>query len=402
MKYWKSLTLIMTISLTFVFTAHAQNAEYGLSNTVSNLLKSDRSLSFGGYGQIDYNKPFGNNTLQNGNLDVHRLVLMFGYRFSDKLSLVSEIEVEHVQEIYIEQAFLNYSFAHYLQVRAGLMLVPMGIINEYHEPTNYHGVERPLIDTYIVPTTWREIGIGFTGTIPEMALRYQAYLMNGFSSYNGTAQLSGKNGLRKGRQKGAESIMLKPVLAFRSEYYGILGLNLGLSAYTGQTQSSLYKSLNRDDETAITRADSSVVSIKMLGVDIRYQRKALEIRGQFYHTWIGNALEYNLFTASSGVNNDLGSTMVGYYAEVAYNIFYRAKFTKTKLVPFVRYSVYNTQASVAEGFIENEDYQKEVITGGIDWTIVTGVVVKADVQLIKPKSSEGYSQAFDAGIAIWF
>jgi hypothetical protein len=282
------------------------------------------------------------------------------------------------------------------------MLVPMGIINEYHEPTNYHGVERPLIDANIVPTTWREIGIGFMGIIPEMAMRYQAYLMNGFSSYNGTAQLSGKNGLRKGRQKGAESIMLKPGLAFRAEYYGLLGLNLGLSSYAGQTQSSLYKSLSRDDQTAIARADSSVVSVKMLGVDVRYQRKALEIRGQLYHAWISNALEYNLFTASNGVNNDLGSTMVGYYAEVAYNLFYRAKFTKTELVPFVRYSAYNTQASVAEGFVKNEDYQKEVITGGIDWTIVSGVVVKADVQLIKPKSSERYSQAFDAGIAIWF
>ncbi|PIQ33611.1 MAG: hypothetical protein COW63_05460 [Bacteroidetes bacterium CG18_big_fil_WC_8_21_14_2_50_41_14] len=402
MKYWKSLTLIMAISLTFVFTAQAQNAEYSPVNTVSNLLKSDQRITFGGYGQIDYNQPFGNNTLQNGNLDVHRLVLMFGYRFSDKLSLVSEIEVEHVQEVYIEQAFLNYSFAHYLQVRAGLMLVPMGIINEYHEPTNYHGVERPLIDSYIVPTTWREIGIGFTGIIPEASMRYQAYLMNGFSSYNGAARLSGKNGLRKGRQKGAESIILKPSLAFRAEYYGLLGLNLGLSAYAGQTQSSLYKSLSRDDQTAIARADSSVVSVKMLGVDVRYQRKALEIRGQFYHTWISNALEYNVFTASNGVYNDLGSTMVGYYAEVAYNLFYGAKFTKTELIPFVRYSVYNTQASVAEGFIENEDYQKEVITGGIDWKVVSGVVLKADVQLIKPKSSEGYSQAFDAGIAIWF
>lgn len=402
MKHKISVALLLLTCTLILNNAWAQTSHDTPSNAASNLLASDQRITFGGYGQIDYNQPFGNNSIQNGKLDVHRLVLLFGYRFTDKLSFVSEIELEHVKEVYVEQAFMQYSFNNYFQVRAGLMLVPMGIINEYHEPTTYHGVERPLIDTYIVPTTWREIGLGLTGTIPEISMRYQAYVMNGFSSYNGSAQLSGRNGLRKGRQKGAESIMRKPSLAFRTEYYGLLGLNLGFSAYAGQTQTSLYKKVDLDNQATITTADSSVVSVKMLGLDIRYQLKALEFRGQAYYSWLKNTLEYNNFTSSDGTLNDVGSSMYGYYAEIAYNIFHGAKFTKTALIPFVRYSQYSTQASVAEGLVKHEGYQYDVITAGIDWKIVSGLVIKADIQLIKPNTSSEYTQSFNAGLALWF
>ncbi len=85
--------------------------------------------------------------------------------------------------------------------------MPMGIINEYHEPTTFNGVERPLIDKYIAPTTWREIGFGATGILLPLSIKYQAYVMNGFNGYNGTAQLSGKDGLRKGRQKKGARIL---------------------------------------------------------------------------------------------------------------------------------------------------------------------------------------------------
>ena len=82
------------------------------------------------------------------------------------------------------------------------MLVPMGIINEFHEPTTFNGVERPSMDNKIVPTTWREIGIGVAGRMDGLALRYQAYLFNGFISHDGNeGKLKGSNGLRGGRQK---------------------------------------------------------------------------------------------------------------------------------------------------------------------------------------------------------
>ena len=209
-------------------------------NAATKMMSSDKKLTIGGYGQIDFNQPINNDNISNGKLDVHRMVLLFGYRFNDRLSFVSEIEFEHVKEVYVEQAFLDYSINSYVNIRGGLMLVPMGIINEFHEPTTFNGVERPLIDKYINPTTWREIGFGITGTIPELSMKYQAYVMNGFSSYTDGAKLSGKYGMRKGRQKGAESFIRTPVFAGRIDYFGILGLNLGFSTYIGKTQSSLF------------------------------------------------------------------------------------------------------------------------------------------------------------------
>ena len=150
-----------------------QNASQKILNsTVSN------KLTIGGYGQVDYNQPEG----ENGTLDVHRIVLLLGYKFNDRVQFVTEIEYEHVKEVFIEQAFLSYSLNDNLNIRGGLMLVPMGIVNEYHEPTTFNGVERPNVDKSIVPTTWREIGIGISGRINEASLRYQAYIFNGFVS----------------------------------------------------------------------------------------------------------------------------------------------------------------------------------------------------------------------------
>ena len=109
---------------------------------------------------------------------------------------ITEIEVEHVKEVYVEQAFLNYRVNDWLNIRGGLMLIPMGIVNELHEPPTFNGVERPALDYYIVPTTWREIGLGFNGRIDAAKLKYQLYLVNGFISYDGGARLNGNKALR--------------------------------------------------------------------------------------------------------------------------------------------------------------------------------------------------------------
>lgn len=373
-----------------------------LNNSANRMMMSDKKLTIGGYAQIDYNQPFGNNTIQNGKLDVHRLVLLFGYNFTNKLSFVTEIEIEHVNEIYVEQAFINYSFNTYLNLRGGLLLIPMGIINENHEPPTFNGVERPLIDKYIVPTTWREIGFGLAGSIPEVSLRYQAYLVNGFKSYDGEAKLSGEYGLRKGRQKGAESIMRTPGLAARVEYFGVLGLNLGLSGYFGKTQSSLYKEIEKTQTNEIAQADSSVVGISMFGFDVRYQFSGFQFRGQFYYTLLSNTYQYNNFTADDGVSNDVGSSMFGYYFEAAYNVFQMSENIKSELIPFVRFSNYDTQLTISNEMTPNDAYNVTAITTGLGWKIISNIALKADVQFIQSKGAANYNKIFNAGIGLWF
>lgn len=371
-------------------------------NIADQLMGSDGRLLLGGYGEVHYNQPLQTEKKDNGTLDVHRMVVLLGYNFSNKVQFISEIEFEHVSEVYIEQAFLQYKLNKFLNFRAGLMLIPMGIINEFHEPTSFNGVERPVIDTRISPTTWREIGIGISGNILQASLKYQLYLVIGFNGYDGEGNLNGKNGLRNGRQKGAESYISAPNFAGRIEYYGLKGLNLGLSGYFGNTQSTLYQGIDKDDRAALSTADSSVTGLIMAGLDARYTTGGLQLRGQSYYVSLSNTLQYNAFTAVNGLPNDLGSAMYGYYLEAGYDLLHANKRTEMEWIIFTRFEQYDTHLSTAGELVRNETYNNHVITGGFTLRLVKGAVVKADIQLARSAAASVYSKTFNAGIGIMF
>lgn len=399
--------LLFTIGLLFGVIAFGQDDNKDgdnqpFQNSSEKLLSNDKGLSIGGYGEVHYNQGLSSETKQVGKLDVHRMVMLFAYQFNPRTQFVTELEFEHVKEVYVEQAFLQYKLNNFISLRGGLLLIPMGIVNEYHEPTTFHGVERPLVDKYIAPSTWREIGFGATGSIIDASIRYQVYLVNGFSSYNGSATLNGKNGLRKGRQKGAESFASSPNLSAKIEFFGVKGLNIGASGYFGKTQSTLYNGINKDDATSMAKADSSVVGISMLGIDARYQLKGLHLRGQYYLSSISNADQYNRFSSISGTDNDLGSSLSGYYIEGAYNILKLIENTETELLPFVRIEGYNTHNKVSDNATVNETYNNSVITTGITLKLAKGAVVKSDVQFIKPKSADKYAKVLNVGIGVTF
>ena len=396
------LILIMLTASLFTFAQESKNVSTQYTNSADNLLLTDSKLVVGGYGEVHYNQPMSGSTYNNGKLDVHRVVMLLGYNFNEKTQFISEIEFEHVSEVYIEQAFLNYKLNNAINFRGGLMLVPMGIVNEYHEPTTFNGVERPLIDNTIAPTTWREIGVGITGTILPASMKYQAYLMNGFNGYNGSAKLNGSKGLRSGRQKGAESYISSPNFAGKVEYFGVRGLNIGLSAYLGKTQSTLYDGMDKDDNAAIASADSSVIGISMFGLDARYSLKGLQLRGQLYYSSLSNSDEYNEFTAATnGSLNDLGSAMIGYYVEAGYNVL-RTVNTEKQLVPFVRYEFLNTHSSVENNISKNPSYEKTAITTGLTLALTKGAVVKTDIQFLKNAATDKYAKTFNAGIGVMF
>ena len=369
-------------------------------NSAQNLLNSTKKLTVGGYGQIDYNQGFNDTARTNGKLDVHRMVLFFGYKFNDRVNFVTEVEFEHVKEVYVEQAFINYKINPAINLKAGLMLIPMGIQNEYHEPTTFNGVERTNVEHDIVPTTWRELGIGFGGNIDNLSLKYQIYAVNGFLSYDGGGKIRGKDGFRKGRQKGAESTMSTPNLSTKVDFYGIKGLKLGLAGYFGKTQSTLYDQLSKTDTTGLAQqADSSVVGMAMVGFDVRYTFKAFEARGQVIHTSVSNTKEYNTFTGK-----DLGSTMLGYYGEVGYDVLNLFnKDAKQKLVVFGRYEYWDTQASVTSELTKNEAYDRSAITLGLSYHIAQGAVLKADYQMFDNNASGNKStNFFNMGLGVWF
>ncbi len=289
------------VFLLFPLVVVAQNLNFQNSamRHLSNLENSEHRITLGGYGEVNFNGYEG----AANEIDVQRLVLLFAYKFDDRVQFVTEIEYEHVTELYVEQAFVNYNLSNGLNIRAGLMLVPMGIINEYHEGPTFNGVERPSLDGVIIPTTWREIGFGVAGRSNELSFRYQFYLMNGFASFNETYKLRGVDGFRKGRQKGASSINSDINIAAKIEYYGLPNIRIGLAAYTGKTQTSAIDN------------PATQVGLTMIGIDYRYVKGRFTSRGQWANSTLQDVAAYN-----AAGNRDLGSQMGGYYLEAAYNV----------------------------------------------------------------------------------
>ncbi len=400
-----NLFLLILCFLVYGQTLHAQKADSlktDYTNTAEKLIAGNKGLGFGGYGEVHYNQPLSADYRESATLDVHRIVLFVGYNFSKNTQFVSEIEFEHANELWIEQAFLQHRLHKNIQFRAGLLLVPMGIINETHEPTTFHGVERPVIDNRIAPSTWREIGAGFAGTLHTAKLKYQAYVMNGLNGFSGSGVFSGSKALRDGRQKGSNAYMTSPAFAGRLEYYGFYNLNLGLSAYAGKSQSKLLQHLHRDSIALQDQADSSVVGIAMLGLDARYQYQGLKVRGQLYYTTLSNTKAYNQFTAKSGSPNDLGKSMTGFYVEASYNLFRHFDNIHSELTPFFRYERMNTHASVESPLIANKAYATTWLTTGISWFPVKNAVVKADLQFSKSEAESKFSKTLNAGIGFMF
>lgn len=373
------------LPLFLVFLAasvYAQEQFNSATTQLNNLLTSDRDLSIGGYGEITYNNKEGSSTP--AEIDVQRLVILFAYKFDDRTSFVTEIEFEHVKEVYVEQAFINYSVADGVNLRGGLMLIPMGIVNEYHEPTTFNGVERPSLDSKIVPTTWREMGIGVSGRINNASIRYQAYLMNGLLSYGEGHKLRGSDGLRKGRQKGAESVGSDANFAGRIEYYGLPKLKLGFSYYAGNTQ------------TTAPEVSDTQIGLSMLGLDYRYINGRLSSRGQFISASLKDTEAYNL-----AGSKDLGSAMGGYYIEGAYNLL--PLDSRQKLDLFLRYENFNTHQKTAGDLIANDAFHRNETTFGLSYHLASGAVFKADYQS-KGTAVEGSDAIgqFNIGLGVFF
>lgn len=391
------IKLPLIAALFFMGIATAQNIQDSISNDPQNqknaaqrILSSnnDKAVTLGAYGELTYNQPEGDN----GELDVQRLVLLLGYKFDDRTQFVTEIELEHVEEVFVEQAFVNYVVGDNVSLRGGLMLVPMGIINEYHEPTTFNGTERPGVDNVIVPTTWRELGVGVTGRFSNISLGYQAYIFNGFKSAESDGAggidglLKGSSGLRGGRQKGIQSTIDSPTFSTKLDYYGIPGLRFGLAGYFGKTQA--------DDD--IEDIDGATIGVAMLGLDARYAYKKFTARGEFIYASLNDTEAYNLATGG-----DLGSALMGYYIEGGYNIL--PMIAKQKLIVFARYENYDTNQDTAGTLQRNGAYNRSDITTGLSYHIANGVVVKGDYQF-KDNKEEGsdISNQLNFGIGVWF
>lgn len=348
-----------------------------------------RTGSLSGYMDFHFNKT----ERQDGVLDFHRFVLLFSHQFSPRIRFVGELEVEHALvegleeagELEVEQAYLDFLISRAFNVRAGMLLVPVGIMNERHEPPVFNGVERPLVDTVIIPTTWFEAGAGIHGELAR-GLRYRAYVMAPLDALG----LSASEGLRGGIQKGAESRVRNAAFTGRLEYRGVPDLTLGASTWIGKANGD-----NPND----TRLDTPVT---VREVDARYAADRLELRAQYADVSIRKAAEINAALGRLiGIDPNIARQMRGYYAEAAYRIWNGG--APRDLVGFVRYEKADTQHRMPEGWLPLDELNRHQWVAGVTYYPDPDIAVKADYVWLRSQSSVIRSpSSFNVGLGWWF
>ena len=337
-------------------------------------------------GYMDFH--FNNSEYQDPTIDFHRFVLLFTHRFSDRVRFVSELELEHAfvegleEAGELEQAYLDFLVTRELNVRAGMLLVPVGIINERHEPPVYHGVERPFVDTVIVPSTWFETGAGVHGEVGR-GLRYRAYVMAPLDA----AGFSADEGVRGGRQKGAEANVRNVASTGRVEYVGLPGLWTGASFWRGKTGFSF------------PRVESQVT----LGeVDARYRVGELETRAQYAHVWLDGMGELNrTLQRTIGVSPNIARQIRGFYLEASY--FVLPNPAPREAAVFLRYENFDTQFRMPTGFEPIPQFDRDAWVVGFSYYPDPDVVLKLDYSVVRNQSEVvDAPNSLNIGLGWWF
>ena len=375
----KLLVHVATLLL-FVLTAPA------LAQSDARQVDQPRT-ALSGYMDFHFNKP----EFEDGRLDFHRFVLLVTHTFTDRIRFVGELELEHAVvegledegELELEQAYVDFLLSRSFNVRAGMMLMPIGILNERHEPPVYYGVERTFNDTVIIPTTWFDVGAGVHGEIGR-GWRYRAFIVSPLNA----AEFSAEEGIRGGRQKGADSNIGRPAVTGRVEYVALRGLTLGVSGWSGR---SGFEFRPRFD-----------VPVSLAEADARYSRGRLELRGQISQVWIENAGQLNNTLAlRTGVNPNIASALRGLYAESGYRVLSGAPFGEVGA--FLRYENFDTQYRMPTGYVPLPQFDRDAWVIGANYWPDPDIAVKVDYSIVRNRSTVVKApNSFNVGLGWWF
>lgn len=332
-----------------------------------------------GYGEVHAQFPKESTTVSRGDdeFDAHRLVLGWGYEFGDAIRFDTEVDFEHAaSEIELEYAMVEADLAPAASLRAGSLLMPVGPLNEFHEPTNYPSVDRPYVERSLVPTTWQEIGAGFAGQTAEGALAYRAYVVSGLDA----SKFNDKDGIRGGRSKGVKAKANDLAAVGRVEFSPGAGLKLGASGYYGGAD---------QDTTNLAR-----VVVSIAEADLKWRCENFEATGAFVRTGITNADNISLLTGKT-----VGDEQQGWYAEAAFHV--PNPFSAgvdSDLVLFARREQLDTQHSVAPGFAGSEAFDRRVWAFGTAYYPLRKVSFKADYELVRDLTGADLGR-FNLGVA---
>lgn len=371
-------------------------SEFGFAPAAAKVYqKTAKKVSIGGYGEMVYKnyqpkKQNGTGAGARDQIDLLRAILYVGYKFNDWITFNSEIEFEHANtakrgEVGVEMAQLDFTpFGDVLGLRAGLMLMPMGLVNEVHEPTTFHGVERPGTETNIIPTTWRENGIGLFGRYKWF--EYRSYVVNGLQAVTdggASPKVTGfkaSSGLKDGRPKGSNAFIEDAAWVSRLDVSPVEDVTVGGSFYVGEA-----------DQSAL---GAPSIPVTLWDLHFKGQYRGAELRALYAQAKIGNVDELNsLQSIALGSNSSVGDEMFGGYLEAAYDVgrFIPAQ-NKHYLAPFFRYERYDTQKGVPNGWTKNRSNSRTEYTLGLTYKPTPQVALKFDHMFKRNQGITGVGQ----------
>jgi hypothetical protein len=384
-------TVLLLIASTVAVTAHGQadSTEY-------------KTLRFGGYGEIlfqrmnygadRYKDPAGAPREKRAYISIPRTILSFDYKFTPSLVLGTEVEfeyggtgsaleveydeageyemeVEKGGEVVLEQFHLTKRFAPWLNLRAGHVIVPVGLTNAHHEPIFFFGTVRPEGETTILPSTWHETGVSLMGRVGG-GLNYEVMMINGLDP-NG---FSSANWIQGGKQGLFEkSVMTSPAFAGRLEYTPVRGLRVGVSGYYNRTA----RNASIPQKTADIAAKVSIAT-----ADVQYQNRNLVVRANFVYGHLTDAMRLSQINKNISKNTQFARTPVAsdamtYAVEAGYNVM-SVFGSRQRIIPFARYEYYNSAEKVPAEMSAMPINKRDLFTAGANYQIAPGLLLKAD------------------------
>ena len=355
-----------------------ERSEGGFGPAASKVYRAEPGISIGGYGEVTYHRIQD----ETDETDMLRSVVYVGYKFDDKWLFNSELEFEHGgDETGIEFAYLDYAWRPELGLRFGHLLMPMGFLNELHEPTTFLGVDRPLTERVILPSTWHENGVGIFGETGGVS--YRSYVVNGFDATGFSAE-----GLREGRQGGAEAKAEDLAWVTRLEGTPVEGLRLGGSAYLGKAGQDL------DLEGPVD------VATRIFELHGEWRVRGLELRALAARAWLDDVRPLDAALGLHG-SDSIGEELRGQYVQLGYDVLSHRGNGERQLIPFVRWEQVDTQHEVPSELARNPANDREVLTYGLSWLPKRQLVFKLDFQDFEGEAGSG-GDRFNLGVGYVF
>lgn len=363
----------------------------GLGYAASKVYFSPKGLSIGGYGEITY-QNWGNSSKKD-KTDTYRFIPYIGYKFTDKVILNSEIEFEHGAnhersgEITIEFLYIDFLINKWANLRVGNYLIPIGITNLMHEPIFFNSVNRPEVETKVIPSTWNENGIMLFSNTNN--LDYHIGIVNGLHATSRGDEVAFSEGtwIRGGRQAGAKAIAENFAIVASLNYTGISGLYAGASFYRGNSgQGETDASGNKIDGT-----------VTLLDVHVKYNWKGFEVVGLYTRGTLSDADKISTVNGQT-----IAEEVYGWYVNLSYDVYQLIdKGSNWSLPVFARYEKFDTHAKVPSGFTKNDELDKTVLTVGLNFKPHPNVVLKANYQF-RDNAAGGEPDVFELGLGFIF